>query len=149
MIEAFSEREKKIIEWARESYRLFWNPAEKDEGSATQNSTNVHDAWQEKCSYLFCECEKGVEKSSQKFDVFDPLKSTVYEMKTSGNNPGHEFYKDIFKVLVHNKNSEHKVKKFFFLTEQKGIKVLENAMLSEIKEICKPEFDIVLVPLDQ
>ncbi|MPN48616.1 hypothetical protein SDC9_196226 [bioreactor metagenome] len=149
MVEVFCKRENEIIEWARKSYHDHWDPEEKDEGKGDKNSIKVHKAWQKECLSLpSFECEKKVAKISQKFDVFDSISSTVYELKTSGNNSDHEFYKDLFKVLVHNKNSEQKIKRFIFLTEQKGIKALRRKMPHEIKVMLEQDFSIRLVSLD-
>ncbi len=53
----------------------------------------------------------------------------AFELKVSGANPGHEFYKDLFKVLVFNQN--HKVTKLntlVFITEGEGVEKLEKGL---------------------
>jgi len=44
---------------------------------------------------------------NERFDLVDTIDRTVFELKTSGNNPHHEFYKDIFKLVIHNRYAPH------------------------------------------
>ena len=53
----------------------------------------------------------------------------AYELKVSGENPSHEFYKDLFKVLVFNQNHNViKLQRLVFITEGKGINKLEKGL---------------------
>lgn len=68
--------------------------------------------------------------AKERIDVIDFVNKTAYELKVSGKNVEHEFYKDIFKVLSYNLNNPDKaVETFVFISEEKGIKILEKATL--------------------
>jgi hypothetical protein len=80
---------------------------------------------------------------NEKFDIFDAEAQTVYEIKLSGKNIGHEYYKDLFKVLVHNKSATLKIKRFVFVTEKNAlIKFRSKKLLSQIELLLKPEFEL-------
>ena len=68
--------------------------------------------------------------AKEKIDVIDYNAKTAYELKVSGKNVEHEFYKAIFKILTFNNNYPNKqIQKFVFITEEKGITSLEKATL--------------------
>ena len=68
--------------------------------------------------------------AKEKIDVISYNAKTAYELKVSGKNVEHEFYKAIFKVLAFNSNYPNKtIEKFVFITEEKGIASLEKATL--------------------
>ena len=70
--------------------------------------------------------------SSEKIDIIDFDNQTTYELKVSGNNVHHEFYKDIFKVLAYKNNYPvRKIKQPVFVLEKYGIDTLENSILCE------------------
>jgi hypothetical protein len=74
----------------------------------------------------------------QKIDIVDFHTMIAYEMRVSENNPQHELYKDIFKVLVYNEKNNIKIKKLVFITPQNGLKKLikgnKETMASFIQE---------------
>ena len=72
--------------------------------------------------------EEPVPLAKAALDVFDSSVGTAYEMKVSGNNPGHEFYKDVLKALAYNRSKPPPavaIRKLVFLTEERGIKALQ------------------------
>lgn len=70
-------------------------------------------------------------KISYKIDIVDMELKIAYELKVSPKNPHHEFYKDIFKIALANKD-ELKFKKLYFCVQEAGRKQL--GMLSEFAE---------------
>ena len=55
---------------------------------------------------------------------------TAYELKVSGKNTHHEFYKDLIKVLTFNEyqNTNEKISKLVFISEDIGIKSLKGRL---------------------
>jgi hypothetical protein len=80
-----------------------------------------------------------VKNSKSKIDLIDCRSKPIiaYELKVSGNNPHHEFYKDVFKVMAFNKYCEEsmRIDKLIFVTESNGEKRLKSSDLG--KEILK------------
>lgn len=68
--------------------------------------------------------------ASEKIDIVDVANKTAYELKVSGKNVKHEFYKDLFKILIFNRNSqEFKLERFVFISEKAGINQLKKSTL--------------------
>ena len=73
---------------------------------------------------------------NERFDLVDVLDRTVYELKVSGNNPHHEFYKDIFKVVIHNRNAPHDAfHHFVFLTTSSGVSKLQFGLAQRVAQL--------------
>jgi len=68
----------------------------------------------------------------ERIDVVDFTESIAYEMKVSGKNADHEFYKDIFKVWVYNRDHERKLERFVFITERDGVDRLTRGLPSVV-----------------
>ncbi|HEV3076952.1 MAG TPA: hypothetical protein VHB47_21195 [Thermoanaerobaculia bacterium] len=64
----------------------------------------------------------------ERIDLVDRITRTAYEMKVSGKNPTHEFFKDVFKVLEHNLSGGGSIQHFVFLTESTGVKRLQRGL---------------------
>ena len=71
-------------------------------------------------------------KAKYRIDVVDWDLKIAYELKVSAKNPHHEFYKDIFKVALANKD-QVKFKKVYFCVQEAGRKQL--GLLSQFAEI--------------
>jgi hypothetical protein len=58
--------------------------------------------------------------------IIDHSTNTAYELKVSGKNTHHEFYKDLVKVLTYNEYQAAKLRigKLVFISESAGIKSL-------------------------
>jgi hypothetical protein len=93
--------------------------------------------------------EKVSNDNNEKIDIVDFKNQTAYELKVSGKNPHHEFYKDLVKVLTYNLNKEKKLKKFIFITEGEGIdslqKRLDDKFLKMIEDTHKISIELVKV----
>ncbi|WP_281235167.1 hypothetical protein [Flavobacterium gelatinilyticum] len=90
------------------------------------------------------------EMNNERFDLVDYEKLIAYELKVSGKNTHHEFYKNVIKVLTHNCNNEIKLEKLVFLSEKKGIDSLEKRIDHKFKELLKDAHNITieLIPLE-
>lgn len=89
-------------------------------------------SWQTKAVSLFptLVAEAKVSGSSP-IDLLDIEGGIAYELKYSHKNVKHEFYKDLFKVLIYNDEAENRLKitRFVFLCHHKGIATLERSAL--------------------
>ncbi len=64
--------------------------------------------------------------NNEKIDIVDCTNRTAYELKVSGKNAHHEFFKDLVKALTYNINhEENQLQKLVFISEDGGIKSLE------------------------
>ncbi|WP_133596023.1 MULTISPECIES: hypothetical protein [Pseudomonadota] len=64
--------------------------------------------------------------NNERIDVVDLKTKTAYELKVSGKNTHHEFYKDLVKVLTYNEYqiAENRLTKLVFISEETGIRSL-------------------------
>jgi hypothetical protein len=77
----------------------------------------------------------------QLIDVFDQKSRVAFELKVSANNPHHEFYKDIFKVLVFNdvlqRMNVKPIRKLVFLAPTEGARKLDNEFANNAIALAK------------
>lgn len=100
---------------------------------ATKNAHGIGFLWQTEIMLLQrmdgIRPEYKVAGVGERFDLVDTVERTVYELKSSANNPSHEFYKDVFKVWVHNQNApEDAFTKFIFLVPRDGAEKLNRGL---------------------
>jgi hypothetical protein len=82
----------------------------------------------------------------EKIDIIDMEKGIAYEFNVSGKSARDEFYKDIVKVILWNKNHEKKLLKLVFITDGvHGRKLLEKPMPKAYIDHLKSEGLIVKV----
>ena len=113
----------------------------------THSSSEVCKAWQEITQDVVGKrvlAEYPVVKhGSEKFDLVDVQDRVAYELKVSENNPHHEFYRDIFKVAVHNDhNARWRIKKLVFLTPKEGARKLGSDFGAAVRNIAKRQHGI-------
>ena len=85
---------------------------------------------------------------NEKIDVINISTATAYELKASGKNAGHEFYKDIFKVIVYNQHHDKKLERLVFITEKKGIARLSKGLGKAVSEsVAQYSIDVTLIEL--
>ncbi len=84
-------------------------------------------------------------------DLLDLSQGIAYELKYSHKNVKHEFYKDLFKVLIYNQDetNEIKIKQFVFLCHHQGIGSLMRSSLcvATIQFMQKNGIEVELVEL--
>jgi hypothetical protein len=125
-----------ILKAAREAYRKHWLPPY-DESAGDRQASKVTKYWQDIVArYRDVKIEEPVaHELREKIDVVDFSTATAYEMKVSDNNPHHEFYKDIFKVIVYNRNhTENKIRHLVFLTGEYGVVKLRKGLGEAVKK---------------
>jgi len=127
-------RRNDIIEASRIAHRRFWQ-ATSDESEGDKQATAVTIAWQRSVASKDVKCEVPIrEDLNEKIDVIDFSTATAYEIKVSGKNAGHEFYKDIFKILVYNQHHDKKLEQLIFITEREGVASLSKGLGKSILE---------------
>ena len=96
----------------------------------TREARQITLEWQKECitrlGNHFLEEVRVDNHSKEKIDLLDTKKKIAYEMKVSGNNAHHEFYKDVMKVIMYNENHKgDEIRKLVFLSEENGISNLK------------------------
>ena len=98
-----------IVQLAREAYQCGWSRTS-DVSVSTRESQAISKDWQSHVRTAGGErfsCEVKVsDEFRERIDLIDHMTATAYEMKVSGKNPTHEFFKDVFKILEHNRDEE-------------------------------------------
>jgi len=137
-----------IIKAARVAHGRLWR-ATSDESTGDKQATAVTVAWQKSVTSKDVKSEIRIEENlNEKIDVVNFSNATAYEMKTSGKNAGHEFYKDIFKVLIYNQHHDKKLERLVFITEKEGIARLNKGLGKAISKFVKQcNIDITLVEI--
>lgn len=128
--------DQNVIKTAGEAHKKHWK-ATSDEGIGDRQATSVVLAWQSELRRIdptrFKTEVQIAESAKERIDLIDHNNMVAYELKASGKNPHHEFYKDIFKVITYNHFHDTKLKKFVFLSEASGIKKLKsNGLASSV-----------------
>ena len=121
---------KEVLELAQVAYKKFWRPTN-DESKGDKSAAKVTRHWQEKVMRLgngWYQTEVPIPELGEKIDLVNLTDRIAYELKASGNNPGHEFYKDVFKILVFNEKSKRKIRTLVFITEKKGVEKLKRGL---------------------
>ncbi len=117
-----------------------------DVSSQTQSAQKITKKWQQQVvNGETIKSEVSVSSTNkERFDLVDYENLTVYELKVSGKNPHHEFYKNLIKLLTYNCHNETKLKKLVFLSEKKGIESLNKRIDSKLKEMLIAKHDVVI-----
>ena len=72
--------------------------------------------------------EHPVSGLNEKFDLYDSKAGIAYELKVSQNNTHMEFYRDLFKVIIHNESAQTKISKLIFIAPADGIARLRSGL---------------------
>ncbi len=130
----------KVTEIAQKLYpEIFFDTSELTEAEkiniGDSCSSTMCKRWQEQCQFL-PDTElipEAVVAGNSPIDLLDTKNGIAYELKYSHKNVKHEFYKDMFKILVYNDIPENKKKinTFVFLCHMKGISSLEASSLCQ------------------
>ena len=125
----------RIIESARLAYERHWRTTS-DESTGDKQATKVTKAWQQNVVSNDIQCEVPIKEGlKEKIDLIDHSVNTAYEMKVSGKNPHHEFYRDIFKVIIYNQHHVKKLKGLVFITEQDGADKLNKGLGKSVQKL--------------
>lgn len=122
MKKMMKKRNDKVLDCLVSTHAEAWSKGS-DVSPQTKKSSKVTELWQSKVEAIdkrrfkkeFAVLEEFPKK--YRIDVVDLKRKIAYELKASKNNPQHEFYKDIFKVALANRDSK-KFNKLFFCVEE-------------------------------
>lgn len=142
-----------IVAAARVAHANHWKKGD-HVGTQTRAAHAVCKAWQETVRYLDLpgiqvECPVG-SGMNEKIDIVDTTIKIAYELKSSPNNTHMEFYRDIFKSLVYNKNHPNQaVATLVFLTPKAGNRKLKSRFAADVIELmAKENLTVELADLD-
>ena len=122
---------KYVVELAALKHRQAWKKSS-NVSEQTKAAQSVCRSWQQAVADNFKEhfsAEHPVgDGFKEKIDLVDLQDAVAYELKVSKNNTHFEFYRDIFKVAVHNAhNPRWQIKKLVFITPTAGADKLRTA----------------------
>jgi len=134
-----------IIESARLAYKQHWRSTS-DEGTGDRQASKVTKAWQQDVASGDIQREVSVgEGLNEKIDLIDHSIGVAYEMKVSGKNADHEFYRDVFKVLIYNQHHAKKLKGLVFITERDGAGMVARGLGRAVQEsLARRKLDITV-----
>ena len=123
-----------------------------DVSAHTKSAIVITKEWQKSVCNELIQSEVVVSPdNNEKIDIVDFSKRTAYELKVSGKNTHHEFYKDIIKILTYNEyqSENEKLNKLIFISELSGINSLKNRLDSKFLVMLKKthELSIELVSI--
>jgi hypothetical protein len=138
-----------IVEAAEAAHKQHWQ-ATSDESTGDRQASAVTKAWQNAVASKDVRTEVPIADGlNERIDVVDLSTATAYEMKVSGKNPHHEFYKDIFKVIVYNQHHDEKLGRVVFITEKDGAdrlnKGLGKAVQAVIESGAQYDFEVAVI----
>jgi hypothetical protein len=82
---------------------------------------------------------------NEKIDLVDMQDAVAYELKVSKNNTHFEFYRDIFKIAVHNAhNPRWQIKKLIFITPAEGATKLETRYGQAVRALAEQRHSIAV-----
>jgi hypothetical protein len=120
-----------IIDLARLKHQQLWTSTS-DVSTQTKSSGQVCRAWQQAVQDNFRQrfsSEHAVGPGmNEKIDLVELQDRVAYELKVSENNTHFEFYRDIFKIAVHNHVSPRdRLTRLVFIKPEAGARTLASA----------------------
>jgi hypothetical protein len=130
-----------VVKLASKKHRQYWKIGS-DVSEQTKSAQFVCGEWQKAVKNKFGERfskEHSVgDGFKEKIDLVDLQDAVAYELKVSKNNTHFEFYRDIFKVAVHNKCGHClKIKKLVFITPKEGADRLLTVYGNEVRALAE------------
>jgi len=137
-----------IVELAGMKHRQSWKKSS-NVSEQTKAAQSVCRSWQQAVKDNFKDrfsAEHPVgDGFKEKIDLVDLQDAVAYELKVSKNNTHFEFYRDIFKVAVHNAhNSRLKIKKLVFIAPTAGADKLRTAYGKAVHILAENHHSIVV-----
>jgi hypothetical protein len=128
-IELNSHIEKDVVELAALKHSQSWQKSS-NISDQTKSAQSVCRSWQQAVADIFhdrfrIEYPVG-DGFNEKIDLVDLQDAVAYELKVSKNNTHFEYYRDIFKVAIHNvHHPQWPIKKLIFITPNEGAAKLD------------------------
>lgn len=136
------------IEAARRIHSHDWSMVQ-DVSIATKSAQTITRDWQNKVTANSdrYEAEFPVSNLGEKIDLVDTTDMIAYELKVSPNNSHFEFYRDVFKVIAHNRlaATPNRLAELNFLAPGIGAKRLQRGLAKEVCEWASEQAIIIKV----
>ncbi|QDU47945.1 hypothetical protein [Gimesia panareensis] len=111
-----------------------------DVSAHTKSAQRITKEWQNAvCSSQLRPEVRVSHSNNEKIDIVDLSNLIAYELKVSGKNTHHEFYKDLIKVLTYNEYADpgKKLKRLVFVSELSGINSLQGRLDKKFIQMLK------------
>jgi hypothetical protein len=135
-----------VVELAAKRHRQSWRKSS-NVSEQTKSAQQVCRLWQQAVEDNFprrfrVEYPIG-DGFKEKIDLVDLQDAIAYEFKVSKNNTHFEFYRDIFKVSVHNAhNPRFKIHKLIFITPTEGANKLRTGYGNAVRALAVDQHSI-------
>ncbi|MCE0482867.1 MAG: hypothetical protein LV479_01360 [Methylacidiphilales bacterium] len=144
---AFDKSQSTVVELARRIHQENWKDGS-HVSTQTRSAQRINREWQEAVlNHFGARFHKEYPVASlsvghEKIDLVDIHEWIAFELKVSPKNTHFEFYRDIFKLAVHNQESQnHRLVRLVFITPQKGAKRLLSAFVKSVSSIADKKLD--------
>lgn len=137
-----------VVELAALKHRQSWKKSS-NVSEQTKSAQWVCRSWQQAVADNFHDRFRAKypvgEGFNEKIDLVDLQDAVAYELKCSKNNTHFEFYRDIFKVAVHNAhNPRWQIKKLIFITPTEGATKLETRYGQAVRALAGQQHSIAV-----
>ena len=140
--------QKDVVNLAALKHQQAWKKSS-NVSEQTKSAQGVCISWQQAVTDNFqdrfrAEYQVG-DSFNEKIDLVDLEDAVAYELKVSKNNTHFEFYRDIFKIAVHNAhNPRLQIKKLVFITPTAGADKLRTAYGNAVHILAEKHHSIVV-----
>jgi len=140
--------QKDVVDLAALKHRQAWKKSS-NVSEQTKSAQWVCRSWQQAVADNFhdrfrAEYPVG-DGFNEKIDLMDLQDAVAYELKVSKNNTHFEFYRDIFKVAVHNAhNPRWPIKKLIFITPTEGAAKLETRYGQAVRALAEQQHSMTV-----
>ena len=140
--------QKDVVNLAALKHQQAWKKSS-NVSEQTKSAQGVCISWQQAVADNFqdrfrAEYQVG-DGFNEKIDLVDLEDAVAYELKVSKNNTHFEFYRDIFKIAVHNAhNPRLQIKKLVFITPTAGADKLRTAYGNAVHILAEKHHSIVV-----
>ena len=140
--------QKDVVELAALKHRHSWEKSS-NVSEQTKSAQWVCHSWQQAVADNFrdrfrAEYPVG-DGFNEKFDLVDLQDAVAYELKVTENDTHFEFYRDIFKVAVHNAhNPRWQIKKLVFIIPTEGATQLDTRYAQAVRALAGQQHSIAV-----
>lgn len=143
-----AQTQKDVVKLATMKHRQSWKKSS-DVSVQTKSAQSVCRSWQQAVEDNFHERFRREYRVgdgfNEKIDLVDLHDAVAYELKVSKNNTHFEFYRDIFKVAIHNAQKPRwKIKKLVFITPEQGADKLDTDYAKTVRALAEKQHGIIV-----
>lgn len=131
-----SDREKIILDALIDAHKNNRIKTVTGVSEHTKSAQAITKEWQGEVKKILGFVEKEViSGKNEKIDLVDLEENKAYELKVSGKNCHHEFYKDLIKVITYNLyHKGNELEKLIFISEEFGIEKLKGRLDEKLRK---------------